>query len=64
MTLLTTKRAYYKVKLHGENFVISSAKSARFAWERGRLVRGDNQVNMVFVEGLPRILGSSKSSGA
>lgn len=40
-------------KLCGENLPISSSQSAK-------LVRGENQVNMVFVEGLARISGSSK----
>ena len=40
-------------KLRGENLPISSSQSAK-------LVRGENQVNMVFVEGLARISGSSK----
>lgn len=39
-------------KLQAENFPVSSSKSAR-------LVRGDNQVNMVFVEDLQRISGGS-----
>lgn len=39
-----------KGKLHGENFPVSSSKSARLGWGRG-----DSQVNMVFVEGLQRI---------
>lgn len=50
-------------KLHGKKFPISSSKSARLSC-RGvggaKVVRGDNQINMVFIEGLPRIWGSSK----